>query len=107
PGGGDNTAFLDAVAITAASPPPPPPAQLQDTGFEAPAVGAGGAAYQYRPAGSAWAFVGEAGVSGNGSGFTSGNPAAPQGGQVAFVQRVGTLSQAVTLAAGTYAVSFS
>jgi hypothetical protein len=51
--------------------------------------------------------VGQAGVSGNGSGFTSGNPNAPQGSQVAFLQNSGSFSQAVTLTAGSYAISFS
>ena len=51
--------------------------------------------------------MGQAGVSGNGSGFTSGNPNAPQGSQVAFLQNAGSFSQAVTLTAGSYAISFS
>ena len=51
--------------------------------------------------------MGQAGVSGDGSGFTSGNPAAPQGGQVAFLQNTGSFSEAVTLAAGTHSISFS
>src|SRR5262249_34672332 len=39
--------------------------------------------------------------------FTSGNPAAPEGAQVGFLKRVGTISQAVAgWAAGTYVVSF-
>jgi hypothetical protein len=104
PNGGDNTAFLDQAAVNTA---PAPPSQLQDGGFETPSVGSGASAYAYDPAASPWAFVGQAGVSGNGSGFTSGNPAAPQGGQVAFLQNAGSLSQQLTLAAGTYAVSFS
>jgi hypothetical protein len=51
--------------------------------------------------------VGQSGVSGNGSGFTSGNPSAPQGSQVGFLQNNGSFSQQLTLAAGTYTVSFS
>jgi uncharacterized repeat protein (TIGR01451 family) len=105
PNGGDNTAFIDQVALTA--PPPPPPTQLQDPGFETPAVGAGPSAYQYDPAASPWTWVGQAGVSGNGSGFTSGNPNAPQGSQVALLQNKGSFSQTVTLTAGSYTVSFS
>jgi uncharacterized repeat protein (TIGR01451 family) len=104
PNGGDNTAFIDQATISAV---PPPPAQFQDGGFETPVVGSGGSAYQYDPASSPWAFVGQAGVSGNGSGFTSGNPSAPQGSQVAFLQNAGSFSQAVTLAAGYYNVTFS
>src|SRR5262249_21905713 len=70
-------------------------------------VGTGGSAYLYNPSGSPWTFVGNAGVSGNGSGFTSGNPSAPQGSQVAFVQMTGSISQAVTFTAGSFAISFS
>jgi hypothetical protein len=47
-----------------------------------------------------------AGITGNASGFTAGNPNAPEGAQVAFVQEIGGMSQAVTLAAGTYTLSF-
>ena len=60
------------------------------------------------PTGSAWSFSGAAGLAGNGSGFTSGNPNAPQASQVAFLQETGTISQAVNFAAaGTYQISFS
>jgi hypothetical protein len=75
-----------------------------DAGFEAPVVGAG--AFQYDPTGAGWTFSGMAGIAGNGSGFTTGNPNAPEGSQVAFVQETGGLSQSVTLAAGTYTLSF-
>src|SRR5262245_48736297 len=81
------------------------PAGFLDPGFETPAVGLG--AFRYNPAGSPWGFGGPAGVSANGSGFTSGNAAAPQGNQVAFLQQFGSASQAVLLDAGTYAISFS
>jgi uncharacterized repeat protein (TIGR01451 family) len=107
PNGGDNTALIDQVALTAQAPPPPPPTQLQDPGFETPSVGSGPSAYVYDPAASPWTFVGQAGVSGNGSGFTSGNPNAPQGSQVALLQNTGSFSQAVTLSAGSYAITFS
>src|SRR5262249_44456353 len=79
----------------------------QDGSFETPAVGSGPSAYQYDPAASPWTFAGQSGVTGNNSGFTSGNPGAPQGGQVAFLQNTGSFSQAVTLAAGNYVISFS
>jgi hypothetical protein len=90
---------------------PGPVAALQGGGFEAPNVGSGNyVAFQYDPAGTPWTFSGHAGVSGNGSGFTSGNPGAPEGGQVAFLQSyrqaTGSISQTVTLDAGTYSVSF-
>ncbi len=98
PHGGDNTALIDQVSIVAAVSNQP-----LDPGFEAPSVGAG--TYQYDPTGSPWTFSGYAGLAGNGSAFTSGNPNAPQGGQVAFIQITGSLSQSVVLAGGTYSVS--
>jgi hypothetical protein len=99
--GGDNTAFIDDVRLATA------PA-LGDAGFEAPAVGSGTfGAFQYDPAAGPWAFFGSAGISGDGSGFTSGNPNAPEGSQVAFVQGTGSFSQAVAnMGAGTYRVTF-
>jgi hypothetical protein len=46
-------------------------------------------------------------VTGNNSGFTSGNPPAPQGSQVAFLQGMGTITQAIAgWAAGSYTISF-
>jgi hypothetical protein len=63
--------------------------------------------YKYDPSGTAWTFSSQSGVAGNGSGFTAGNPAAPEGTQVGFLQKTGSISQAVTLAAGTYDLTFS
>ncbi len=80
-------------------------AQPSDPGFELPHVGTGSSAYAYDPSTSPWTFTSSAGVSGNTSAFTSGNPAAPQGTQVAFLQDTGTVSQAVTFAAGSYTIS--
>ena len=78
-----------------------------DSGFEAIGVGSGGGSYVYNPSGSAWTFVGNAGISGNGSAFTNGDPNAPAGSQVAFLQTTGTISQSVTFAAaGSYQLSF-
>ena len=98
--GGDNTAFLDQVAVAPASTP-----AIGDPGFEQVVVGAGN--FQYDPTGSPWAFSGSSGISGNNSGFTSGNPPAPQGVQVAFLQGTGSFTQTVTgWAAGTYVLTF-
>ena len=84
------------------------PTGFTDPGFENPSQGTGGSAYQYDPTGSAWSFSGSAGLAGNGSGFTAGNPNAPQGSQVAFLQKTGTISQVVNFpAAGTYQISVS
>jgi hypothetical protein len=97
--GGDNTAFIDQISVTQQA------TSLADSGFEGVVVPGGG--FEYDPTGSPWAFTGGTGLSSNGSGFTGGNPAAPQGGQVVFLQGVGGISQAVTFAAGTYTISFS
>jgi hypothetical protein len=81
--------------------------QPSDPGFETPAVGTGTAdAFQYNPSSSPWTFSDGSGVAGNGSGFTDGNPDAPQGTQVAFLQGYGSASQPVTFDAGTYSISF-
>ena len=103
PTGKDYTAFLDQVGIDNVS-----PTGFTDPSFENPSKGTGGSAYQYDPTGSAWSFSGSAGLAGNGSGFTAGNPNAPQGSQVAFLQETGTISQVVDFAAASsYQISVS
>src|SRR5262249_46003945 len=98
----DNTAFIDRVRINRVLP------VLQDPGFEQPLVGTGAFnSFQYNPSGSQWTFDIGSGVAGNGSAFTAGNPAAPDGTQVAFLQGTGSFSQSVALAAGAYTISFS
>jgi hypothetical protein len=97
--GGDNTVFIDQVAVNSLS------VAVGDAGFEAPSVGQG--AFVYNPAGSPWTFLQSAGISGNGSAFTGGNPGAPQGSQVAFLQAHGSASQSIVLPAGTYELTFS
>ena len=78
---------------------------LGDPGFELVSVGDG--QFQYRPTGSPWSFSGNAGISANNSGFTSGNPPAPQGTQVAFLQATGSFSQSFSgWTAGTYDLTF-
>jgi hypothetical protein len=92
-------------------PPTPTPAPLLPTianaGFETPALGTG---YQYNIAGNAWQFNssagGGSGITGNQSGFTSGNPNAPAGTQVAFIQATGTISQTLHFDAGKYIIGF-
>ena len=67
----------------------------------------GAGQFRYRPTGSPWAFAGVAGIAANGSGFTAGNPPAPEGTQVAFLQKTGSFSQAVAgWAAGSYRLTF-
>ena len=50
-------------------------AEFANLGFETPAVGA---SYRFSPSGAAWTFV-DAGVTGNASPFTAGNPPALEG----------------------------
>ena len=101
--GGDNTVFLDTITVAQATAANTP--TVGDSGFETVPVGSGN--YSYGPTGSNWTFSGSTGVSGNNSAFTSGNPAAPQGGQVAFLQQTGSFSQSVAnWAAGSYHLSF-
>jgi hypothetical protein len=102
PDGQDNTAFIDQVRVNRVLP------LLNDPGFETPVVGTGTYdSFQYQPGGSPWAFDSGSGVAGNGSRFTAGNPDAPQGTQVAFLQGYGSASQSLTFAAGTYRLAFS
>ena len=75
-----------------------------DPGFETPNVAAAG--FQVDPTGSPWTFAGAAGLASNGGPVTSGNPNAPQGTQVAWMQNGGTVSQVVNVAAGSYTISF-
>jgi cell surface hyaluronidase len=104
--GGDNTVFIDGLVVQARSiTPATSPAAIADSGFEQVSVGAG--QFKYAPTGSPWTFSPSAGISGNSSGFTFYDPAAPEGGQVAYLQKTGTISQAVTgWAAGTYVLTF-
>ena len=85
--GGDNTAFVDDVKVASAPGIP----TLGDSGFESSGQGAGG--FRYQPTGSAWNFGAGSGVAANYSAFTTFNPVAPEGQQVAFLQWTGAFSQ--------------
>ncbi len=99
-----NKIVPDLIAFGTTTTPPAAPV-VGDAGFEA--VAAGPAGYAYDPTGSPWSFVAAAGLSANNSAFTSGNPAAPQGSQVAFLQETGSFSQPIAgWAAGSYTVGF-
>jgi len=88
-----STATPSSTAAIGTTPTPP---TIVNGGFEQPTVGASTyTAFQYRPTGGSWIFTGNSGISGNGSGFTSGNPNAPEGQQVAFLQMTGVFSQTV------------
>ena len=63
-------------------------------GFESPSV----STFAYNPGGGVWSFFGGAGFSKNNSGFTSGNPGAPQGQQIMFLQGTGRASRNVSVA---------
>jgi RHS repeat-associated protein len=93
--GGDNTAFVDALTLNGTLVP--------NGGFETPALSSG--SFAYAPSGGTWLFVGYAGISSNGSGFTSGNPNAPEGNQVGIVQMGGSMSQSLSLATGSYTLT--
>ena len=86
------------------------PGFLANFGFETPIV----ASYQYNPSGAGWTFTAQSGANGSGisannSAFTTGNSDAPQGGQVAFLQGLSSISQNVfgLIAGAIYQVTFS
>lgn len=80
------------------------PSLLVNGSFETPPQGSGG--YSYGTGGGTWNFVGGAGLTGNPSAFTSGNPNTSDGLQVAFLQVDGSMTQSVTLSAGTYTLTY-
>jgi hypothetical protein len=99
-----NSAQVSATPVSAAT------AVVQNFGFETPSI----STYQYAPSGATWAFSAQSGANGSGiaannSAFTSGNPNAPQGVQVAFLQGTGAISQTLLglLAGALYQISFS
>ncbi len=94
PNGGDNTAFVDAFRFTRVR-------SQFISGFESPVITAG-SGFQYAPSGGPWTFGGGGGISKNGTGFTSGNPSAPEGSQVLFLQNGGSASHPVTIAQNGY-----
>jgi len=76
---------------------------LANGGFETPALAG---TYRYAPTGASWVFSGGSGITGNATGFTSGNPAAPEGVQVGFLQNGNSqVAQTINLAAGPYTLS--
>jgi len=100
---GDGTAFIDAVTIAQAPIAP----TFADSGFEAVSLASSGFRYVYNPQGDPWTFAGTSGVTGDDTGFTAGNPNAPQGRQAAFIQNQGAISQVVdNFAAGGYTIGF-
>jgi hypothetical protein len=93
-----------------ATPVIPPLGNIPNYGFETPVT----STYQYAPTGGSWSFTPLSGTSGsgisaNGSAFTSGNPNAPQGVQVAFLQGTGSISQALMglIVGAIYQITFA
>ena len=59
--------------------------------------------FGYNPSGASWTFVGQSGISANGSPFSDGSPS----GFAGFIQNTGSISQAISFpTAGTYTLSF-
>jgi hypothetical protein len=103
---GDNTVFIDNVQVSMVAP------TIPNFSFEAPSLGTGGGSYQYNPTGGSWTFSAQSGnsgsgVAGNGSAF--GNPDAPMGTQVAFVQTHGIVKRTLTgfTPGQTYTVTYA
>jgi len=86
------------------SPLPPGKPRVDNAGFERPSLGYGN--YQYSPTSTRWTFSNGAGITANGSVFTSKNSNAPRGTQVAFLHNTGLMSQTISFAAGSYQISF-
>ena len=74
--------------------------------FETPSLPAS-PGYQYAPSGSGWTLVDGAGLTRNGTAFTSSNPNAPEGTQVLLLQGGGSASRTLNFPAGYYIFSFS
>jgi len=58
---------------------------VSNGGFETPVLASGG--WVSQPSGATWTFTGTSGIAKNGSAFTSTNPVAPEGTQVAICSR--------------------
>jgi len=107
-GGNSVTSAAPTITVTAVTTGAVPPS-IGDFGFEQPSTAGTAQSFIAAPIGTAWTFAGHAGVSGNGGGYTAGNPNAPEGVQVGYLQLGdGVISQSLSFAsAGTYQLSFS
>ena len=106
--GGDNTALIDNLRLDHAAAPvacaSAAGTSLTQCGFETPALGSGNVGFAAPAAdgwsvgsmGTAWTLSGGGAISTNGSLYTNGNPAAPEGTQVGLIQTIGTISQSVS-----------
>ena len=102
-----NTAWVESGNSFEAS---ATPQFIINFGFETPMV----STYQYNPSGASWTFTAQSGnngsgVTANGSLFNSSNPNAPEGTQVAFLQSISTISQAISgfVPGAKYSITFS
>jgi hypothetical protein len=77
---------------------------LVNPSFETPVLPSGG--YQYNPSatGIGWTFSSNSGIQGNGSAWSA--AAAPDGVQTAFIQSISSISQTLSLNAGSYTLTF-
>ena len=93
---------------------PPPLIQWQYTtssgatqgSFAQPALSPG--SYDYDPSGTGipWTYSSSSGVTTSNSAFTSDLATVPDGGQMAFLQSTGSISQSITTVAGSYTFSW-
>jgi len=81
-----------------------PAASLINPSFETPVLPSGG--YQYNPSttGIGWTFSPNSGIERNGSAWNASS--APDGVQAAFIQSISTISQTLSLNAGSYTLAF-
>ena len=105
----DVTAYIDKVELVRVSTGATVTGALINEGFETPVLGNGN--FLYRPVGATWTFLGNTGITAAKSGFQT--YSIPEGNQVALVQNSGngsvgvnSISQPLTLPAGTYQVRF-
>jgi hypothetical protein len=96
-------AQIDEIRADVALLVPDPLQGLVNASFETPPQNGH---YTYNPtgAGIGWTFSTNSGIAGNGSQF--GNPTAPDGVQIGFVQGASTISQTLSLSAGSHTLSF-
>jgi hypothetical protein len=105
----DRRTFIGAVAAGMLAAPLVAKAQTAGSGslvnpsFEVPLQNGG---FTYKPTGSGigWTFSPNSGIAGNGSRFNNGS--APDGTQVGFIQGASTITQTLSLNAGSYTLSF-
>jgi len=103
-----NASGTSGMSNEASATPAAATVTVPNNSFEAPALTAG--TYQFTPTGATWTFAGDGGIASNGSGY--GNPNAPDGVQVAFLQgftgqTLGSMTVPVSFSAtGSYTISF-